>query len=584
MFESNYTLTVFLVLFVAVLCIFIQRFFKKYLESDQYYYLKDITLVAAWALCGIWAPDRPLKITIAAGVAAACVGFCQKVTRGRNLRFVYFIVGLGFSLFGPRIAFIEFAQGEYYYLSYFASIAISTLWIGVFPIFFQEIDEIPGMCGLLLTVSWTLVSIVIMLSSQNLREAVQLCIIGMVLILVFWSRHIHAYRRLTEPLTALWGTLFAGLSIFGVSKGVAFYTLAVLPLGLFTLPLIETSISVVSAAFSPKPTGNLILYRKLLSKGMDHAASVHTVVMICAFIGCIAAFLQIETTSFLVLVTVAISVSIVTWVFFRYASQSARNQFRKPELWGIRVDNISLNYAITQVQHWINKGSGHFMIVTPDALAALRSRTDSRYRKIIKNAGLVLPDGAGLIAALKLLRTPIQERIPGVEFTEHICKRASYEGWGIWFLGGAPGVAEAAAQKLAEKYPGLNVAGTRNGYFTDKDTDDICREIRESQASILFVGLGVPKQEYWLEENLARSGATVGMGIGGTMDVISGKLTRAPRIWQKLCLEWLYRTIQEPWRWRRILKLPLFAFYVLLTILHIDNFNQDESYEDINLN
>lgn len=169
MFDSNYTLTVLLVLFVAVICIFIQRFFKKYLESDQYYYLKDITLVAAWALCGIWAPDRPLRITIAAGVAAACIGFCQKVTKGKNLRFLYFIVGLGFSLFGPRIAFIEFSQGEYYYLSYFASIAISTLWIGVFPIFFQEIDEIPGMCGLLLTVSWTLVSTVIMLSSQNLR-------------------------------------------------------------------------------------------------------------------------------------------------------------------------------------------------------------------------------------------------------------------------------------------------------------------------------------------------------------------------------------------------------------------------------
>lgn len=582
--DSNYTLTVFLVIFVAVICIFIQRFFKKYLESDQYYYLKDITLVAAWALCGIWAPDRPLKITIAAGVAAACVGFCQKVTRGKNLRFLYFVVGLGFSLFGPRIAFIEFTQGEYYYLSYFASIAISTLWIGIFPIFFQEIDEIPGMCGLLLTVSWTLVSIVIMLSSQNLREAVQLCIIGMVLILVFWSRHIHAYRRLTEPLTALWGTLFAGLSIFGVSKGVAFYTLAVLPLGLFMLPLIETSISVVSAAFSPKPTGNLILYRKLLSKGMDHATSVHTVVVICAFIGCIAAFVQIGTANFLVLLTAAVSISTVTWLFFRYASRSVKSQSRKPGLWGIRVDNISLNYAITQVQHWINKGTDHCMIVTPDALAALRSRTDERYRNIVRNAALVLPDGAGLIAALKLLHTPIQERIPGVEFTEHICKRASYEGWGIWFLGGAPGVADAAAQKLVEKYPGLNISGTRDGYFKDEDTDEICRNIRESRARILFVGLGVPKQEYWLEENLARSGANVGMGIGGTMDVISGKLTRAPRIWQKLCLEWLYRTIQEPWRWRRILKLPAFAFYVILTALHIDNFNPERQDEETDIN
>lgn len=584
MFESNYTMTVLLVLFVAVICILIQKFFKKYLESDQYYYLKDITLVAAWALCGIWAPDRPLKITIAAGVAAACVGFCQKVTRGKNLRFLYFIVGLGFSLFGPRIAFIEFSQGEYYYLSYFASIAISTLWIGIFPIFFQEIDEIPGMCGLMLTVSWTLVSIVIMLSSQNLREAVQLCIIGMVMILVFWSRHIHAYRRLTEPLTALWGTLFAGLSIFGVSKGVAFYTLAVLPLGLFMLPLIETSISVVSAAFSPKPTGNLILYRKLLSRGMDHAGSVHTVVMVCALVGCAAAFIQIGAASFLVLLASALSVFTVTWIFFRYASVSGKSQSRRPGLWGIRVDNISLNYAITQVQHWINKGTDHCMIVTPDALAALRSRTDARYRKIVRNAALVLPDGAGLIAALKLLHTPIQERIPGVEFTEHICKRAAYEGWGIWFLGGAPGVADEASKKLAERYPGLNISGTRNGYFNEAETEGICAEIRSSGAKVLFVGLGVPKQEYWLDENLALTGAAVGMGIGGTMDVISGKLARAPKIWQKLCLEWLYRTLQEPWRWRRILKLPVFAFFVMLTALHIDKFNPEEPDEEPDIN
>ena len=146
---------------VALICISIQKFFKKYLESDQYYYLKDITLVGAWALCGIWMPDGPLRITVAAGVASACIGFCQRATKGKNLRFLYFLVGLVFSLFGPRIAFIEFANGEYYYLSYFASVAISTLWVGIFPIFFQEIDEIPGLCGLLLTVSWTMISVAV---------------------------------------------------------------------------------------------------------------------------------------------------------------------------------------------------------------------------------------------------------------------------------------------------------------------------------------------------------------------------------------------------------------------------------------
>lgn len=580
MFTGSNFFTALIVLLVAVLCVVIQKFFKKYLESDQYYYLKDITLVAAWALCGIWIPDRPLRITIAAGVVAACIGFCQKVTKGKNLRFLYFLVGLVFSLFGPRIAFIEFSRGEYFYLSYFASVAISTLWVGLFPIFFQEIDEVPGMCGLLLTVSWTLVSVVILSSSQDLHNASQLCVTGLVLLLVFWSRHIHAYRRLTEPLTALWGTLFAGLTIFGVSKGIAFYTLAVLPLGLFLLPLTETSLSVISAAISPRPTGNLIIYRRLISRGMDHASAVHSVVLMCALMGCLAACLQIRLAGFFALAAATVFIFSVTWLFFRYTAGGPQKTARRPGLWGVRVDNISLNYAVTQVQHWINVERKPNMIVTPDALAALRSRTDERYRRIIREAGLVLPDGAGLIAALKLIGSPIQERIPGVEFTEHLCKRAAYEGWSIWLLGGEEGVAEKAGEVMKGKFPGLKVAGTRNGYFSGEETPRICQDIADAGADILFVGLGVPKQEYWLYDNLEKTGAVVGMGIGGSMDVLSGKLARAPQIWQRLCLEWLYRTIQEPWRWKRIAKLPVFVFYVLLTVLHIDNNKPDETEDD----
>jgi len=178
---------------------------------------------------------------------------------------------------------------------------------------------------------------------------------------------------------------------------------------------------------------------------------------------------------------------------------------------------------------------------------------------------------------LRLLKTPIQERIPGVEFTEHLCKRAAYEGWSIWLIGGKPGVAETAAEVLKSKYPGLIIAGTNDGYFAADQSDGICNDIASSGAKILFAGLGVPKQEYWLDENLKKTGVIVGMGIGGSMDVLSGNLARAPRIWQKLYLEWLYRTIQEPWRWKRIAKLPLFVFYVLLTALHIDNFDPGDS-------
>ena len=395
---------------------------------------------------------------------------------------------------------------------------------------------------------------------------------------MFWSRHVHAYRRLTEPLTALWGTLFAGVTIFGISNGITFYTLAVLPLGVFALPLIETSLSVISAAVSPNPTGNFIVYRKFITSGMDHASSIHAVAFICALTGCLVALLQTGVKDFIMLLVAVAVIFAATWFVFKiqFSLGGRSTSNRRPGLWGVRVDNISLNYAISQVQHWIATKSGPQVIVTPDALAALRSRTDARYRDIIRHAGLVLPDGAGLIAALKLVDSAVQERIPGVEFTEHLCKRAVYEGWRIWLFGGEPGVAEKAAGVLTQKYPGLQIAGTRDGFFKNEDIHAICSDIRESGTDILFAGLGVPKQEYWLADHLAETGATVGMGIGGSMDVLSGKLARAPKIWQKIGMEWLYRTLQEPWRWRRIAKLPLFVFYVLLTVLHLDNYKDDE--------
>lgn len=577
MFDNIYITTVAMVIIVAAICVFIQKFFKRYLESDQYYYLKDITLVGAWALCGIWAADGPLKITIATGIVAACIGFCQKVSQGKNLRFLYFLVGLGFSIFGPRIAFIEFTKGEYYYLSYFASIAISTLWVGIFPIFFQEIDDIPGMAGLLLTVSWSLISVAILSSSLNLQDSSQICIAGMIFLTVFWSRHIHPYKRLTEPLTALWGTLFAGITIFGVSKGITFYTLAVMPLGIFALPIIETLLSVVTAAAPVMPTGNYIVYRNLIKNGKDHVDAINCVVRICALCGCAVSFFFFGIIQALLL---SASASVILFVIYIYTklkfAAHAKNYNRKPGLWGIRVDNISLNYAVTQVQHWINTNDCSHIIVTPDALAALRSRTDEKYRKIVREAGLVLPDGAGLIGALKLVGSPIQERIPGVEFTEHLCKRAACEGWSVWLLGGEPGIADKAADVLCSKYPGLTIAGTQDGFFKQEDTESVCKRIQESGAKILFAGLGVPKQEYWLDSNLKSTGAIVGMGIGGSMDVLSGKLTRAPKIWQKFGMEWLYRLLQEPWRWRRMSKLPVFVLCLFLTVLHIDRYKNND--------
>jgi N-acetylglucosaminyldiphosphoundecaprenol N-acetyl-beta-D-mannosaminyltransferase len=439
-----------------------------------------------------------------------------------------------------------------------------------FPILVQGLDEIPGMGGGLVLVSWALMVTVTAISSKGPSDALMMSVCGLALIVVFWTRHVNVYRRLGTSLSAMWGTLLAGTSMLGASKGVAFATVMILPLGLFAIPIVETSLSVLSAAFSPKPLGNMIFYRKLVRRGIDHPTAVFIVTGVCGLAGISTACLQMKVVDPLSLVITIVLVALGIYVSFA-GTRERRDIFgRRPSLWNVTVDNFSLDYALGRVGGWISSGNLPQIIVTPDALAALRSRHDERYGEIVRNAGLVLPDGTGLIWALRFLGGRVQEQISGVDFADNLCRIAPGHGWSFFFFGGRPGVAAKAAERMKAKYPGLIVRGTRSGYFRRDENDIICREIRESGANILLVALGAPKQEYWLAENAARLGGIVSMGVGGSFDVMSGRLKRAPLAWRRMHLEWLYRTIQEPSRIRRVVKLPLFVALVLMKKIGFD--------------
>jgi N-acetylglucosaminyldiphosphoundecaprenol N-acetyl-beta-D-mannosaminyltransferase len=393
---------------------------------------------------------------------------------------------------------------------------------------------------------------------------------GLALIAVFWTRHVNVYRRLGTPLSAMWGTLLAGTSILGASKGVAFATVMILPLGLLAIPIVETSLSILSAAFSPKPLGNMILYRKLVRRGIDHPVAVFLVTTVCGVCGVSMALLQMKALDPLSLVSVIALVFLGLYVALSGTKDIDDISEKRSSLWGLSVDNFSLDYALGRVVGWISYGNLPQIIITPDALAALRSRNDKKYRAIVSKAGLVLPDGTGLVWALRFLGFKIQEQIPGVDFADNLCRIAPGHGWPFYFFGGRPGVARKAAERMCEKYPGLIVKGARSGYFRREENEAICKEIRESGAKILLIALGVPKQEYWLSDNIKHLGGIVGIGVGGSFDVMSGRLPRAPLSWRKLHLEWLYRTILEPARLRRVLKLPVFVVLVLLKKIGLD--------------
>jgi N-acetylglucosaminyldiphosphoundecaprenol N-acetyl-beta-D-mannosaminyltransferase len=180
----------------------------------------------------------------------------------------------------------------------------------------------------------------------------------------------------------------------------------------------------------------------------------------------------------------------------------------------------------------------------------------------------------GLIQALRMLGTPVQQRIPGVEFMEQLCRLSASEKCPVFFLGAKEGVAKAAAENLSARYPGMVLAGVHHGYFRRDEEEAVCRMIRTAGTRILFVGLGVPHQEMFIRRNLPALGHVVAMGVGGSFDVLSGRLRRAPAYMQKMGLEWFFRLCQEPrTRFRKDLGLALFAMLVLMKRCGIDRWN-----------
>jgi N-acetylglucosaminyldiphosphoundecaprenol N-acetyl-beta-D-mannosaminyltransferase len=204
-------------------------------------------------------------------------------------------------------------------------------------------------------------------------------------------------------------------------------------------------------------------------------------------------------------------------------------------------------------------------VATSDANAILRAQEDPEYADIIRRAALITPDGYGVMWGARLLNLPIYERVTGVDMVTGICERAAQKGYSIYILGSAPGIAATAAQKLAERYPGLKVAGTQHGYFGQEgiSEEEIAKRIRDAKPDVLFVAFGIPKQEKFIAHHLHTMNVPVSLGVGGSFDVYSEKLKRAPMYIQRAGMEWLYRVWQEPWRWKRMGYVPRFMLLAL---------------------
>lgn len=245
-------------------------------------------------------------------------------------------------------------------------------------------------------------------------------------------------------------------------------------------------------------------------------------------------------------------------------------QIEKIDILGIKVDRVDMVSAIKRFGE-IMEAPGCSQIVTPNSEIVVNATKDSTLAKLIEQADLVIPDGIGLVYASKILKQPLTERVTGIDFTENALSWLARRGGSVYFLGGRPdaglgggeSVALLAAQKKKQQFPSLVIAGARDGYFKEGDEEGLVREINGSGADFLCVGLGSPKQEHFVSKHREKLNVKAAVGIGGSLDVWAGTLSRAPEFYQKHGLEWLYRFVQEPSRYKRMAALPLFMIKVI---------------------
>jgi N-acetylglucosaminyldiphosphoundecaprenol N-acetyl-beta-D-mannosaminyltransferase len=224
---------------------------------------------------------------------------------------------------------------------------------------------------------------------------------------------------------------------------------------------------------------------------------------------------------------------------------------------GLPVDNLTWEETLARIEIMVQSGNVH-QITTANPEFLMRARREPDFMRVLRRADLVLADGVGFLMAAKWKATPFHDQITGSDLTPRLARLAAENGWHLYLLGAAPGVAEQAGERLREAYPDLYVTADASDPAPDGPPDLLAR-IRMARPHILLVAYGAPKQDYWIDQFGRTTGVPVQIGIGGSLDFIAGTVPRAPERWRKIGLEWLWRLKEEPWRWRRMLALPHFA-------------------------
>lgn len=233
---------------------------------------------------------------------------------------------------------------------------------------------------------------------------------------------------------------------------------------------------------------------------------------------------------------------------------------KKVEVLNVSFDNLTKKEMLSALIDRVNKKKKTF-VVTANPEIVMHANDDKHYMAILKQADYITADGIGIVKGARMLGTPIVERVAGYDLMLNLLKEADLNQKSVYLLGAKPATIEKAAKKLAQEYPQINLVGYHNGYF-DLADESILKEVLAVEPDLLFVGLGFSRQEKWILRYLERADKGLAMGVGGAFDAYTGAVKRAPAIFIKLNLEWFYRLMKQPSRFKRMLVLPKFLVAV----------------------
>jgi N-acetylglucosaminyldiphosphoundecaprenol N-acetyl-beta-D-mannosaminyltransferase len=230
---------------------------------------------------------------------------------------------------------------------------------------------------------------------------------------------------------------------------------------------------------------------------------------------------------------------------------------------GVRVDAVTLQTSLVRIIAMMNEPRLHHVVtINPEFI--MEANQNPAFAAVLERADLAVPDGTGLLVAARLRGAVLGSRVPGVELVQQLAALSARHGWRVFLLGAAPGVAEAAAAALVRANPALQIGGCYSGSPREDEADALVGAVAAARSDVLLVAFGSPQQDLWIARHAAGTGARLAIGVGGTFDYLAGRVPRAPRWMRAIGLEWLYRLIQQPQRWRRIVRaVPQFLFAVL---------------------